>query len=120
MGLDKLVAGSIYTLEFSSTTDGTPVDYRTTPATLVLDYTGYSGTTTRIEIQHTPGTNDLSQSAGAYVKFVLTPAQTKLMAQGNWKVYVGDGVPGSTFQGVGPAVLLVEVPPGGAMPTGGP
>jgi len=120
MGLDKLVAGSMYTLEFSSTTDGTPVDYRTTPATLVLDYTGYSDGTTRITIQHTPGSNDLSQSAGAYVKFALTPAQTKLMAPGNWKVYVADGTPGTTLQGVGPATLLVELPPRGALPTGGP
>lgn len=120
MGLDKLVAGSMYELDFSSTTDGVAVDYRTVPATLVMDYTGYSTNATRITIQHTPGTSDLSQSNGAYVKFLLTPTQTKNMAGGTWKVYVADGTPGSTLQGVGPATLLVELPPGGALPTGGP
>lgn len=119
MGLDKLVAGSMYELDFSSTADGVAVDYRVTPATLVLDYTGYTTNAQRITIQHLNGSPDLSQANGAYVKFVLTPTQTKNMAGGTWKVYAADGTPGTTLAGVGPATLIVELPPGGSLPTGG-
>lgn len=119
MALDKLVAGSRYSLEFSSTTDGVAVDYRTTPATLVVDYTGFSTTPRRIVIQHLNGGSDLSKSSGAYVEFVLTPSQTRQMAGGEWKVYAADGVPGDTLAGVGPATLIVDVPVMGSLPTGG-
>lgn len=119
MALDKLVAGSVYELDHASTTDGVPVDYRTTPATLVLEYTGYSSNPTRIMIQHIPGTSDLSQSAGAYVTFTLTPTITKDMAGGDWNVYVADGIPGTSLAGVGPAILTVERPKYGPLPTTG-
>lgn len=115
MALDKIIQGWAWSVDLDSDVDGVAVDYRTTAAVLVFARTG--GATNKIILKHLgSGNPDRSINNGAAVRWFLPPAVTATMGPGEWKVYVGNGLTGSTVQGPGPAFVTVEGPPGGSMP----
>lgn len=105
-----MTCGTIYDFVIRVKSGG-PVDFRTTPVTLVMvPPEGYDPKTQGILLRHLNGGTDRSENTGGQVRFHFGPTDTAGMYEGNWTVWFMSGTHNTNQSEFGRALVTVVKP----------